>query len=217
MESLLAVSLPLAIGAALSPMLFATTTGILAQRDRPRRRAVLFLAGALVPIGALVAISFTALRSVIEHATLHIGAVIGYVDLGIGIALMAVAAWFLIHPPHRRHRHAQTPRPLWWDTVLGLVLQGRDVSSMVLAYGSFQHAAVAHVGPAAKAVAAACIVAIVTLPIWLPIVARVSVPAGLRRRMERPQRWAERHERPVVVTVCVVLGTYLIVRGALGT
>ncbi len=87
---------------------------------------------------------------------------------------------------------------------------------MLLAYGSLQHAAVAPVGDGTKTVAAAGIVVIVTLPIWLPIVARVSVPPRLRTALERGQGWIERHERPIVIAVCLVFGTYLLVRGALG-
>ena len=90
------------------------------------------------------------------------------------------------------------------------------MSSMLLTYGALQHAAVAPVGDATKTVAAAIIVVIVTVPIWLPIVTRVSVPQRLQSTLERGQGWIERHERPIVIVVCLVFGTYLLVRGALG-
>ena len=216
MNTLLTVSLPLAIGAALSPMLFAATTGLLSGTDRPRRRALAFLIGALVPLGILVAVAFTAVGPAIQGAVRDVSSILGAIDLVLGSLLLAVAAWFAIRPPHRRAPKPRRERPLWWDGLLGVVLQGRDVSSMLLAYASLQHAAVAHVSDAAKTVAAAAIVVIVTLPIWLPIVARVSVPPRLRARLERGQGWIERHERPIVIAVCLGFGTYLVVRGALG-
>ena len=216
MKTLFTVSLPLAIGAALSPMLFAATTGLLSGTDRPRRRALAFLIGALVPIGVLVAVAFTAGGTAIHNAARDVSSILGAIDLALGSLLLVVAGWFAIRPPHRRAPKPKGERPLWWDGLLGVVLQGRDVSSMLLAYGSLQHAAVAHVNDATKGVAAAVIVVIVTFPIWLPIVARVSVPENLRTKLERAQVWTERHERPIVIAVCLVLGTYLLIRGALG-
>jgi len=216
MKTLFTVSLPLAIGAALSPMLFAATTGLLSGTDRPRRRAFAFLIGALVPIGFLVAVAFTAVGPAIRSAAHDVSSILGAIDLALGSLLLVAAGWFAIRPPHRRAPKPKRERPVWWDGLLGVVLQGRDVSSMLLAYGALQHAAVAQVNDATKTVAAGVIVVIVTLPIWLPIVARVSVPQRLRARLERGQGWIERHEQPIVIAVCLVFGTYLLVRGALG-
>lgn len=217
MRSLLTVSLPLAIGAALSPTLFVTTMGILKSRDQPRRRAIAFLLGALLPIGLLIVVAFTAVGPVLRHAEHDLQSVLGYIDLALGVLLLVVAARWALHPPaHRRHKEAAT-RPVWWTLVLGAILEGRDVHSMALAFGALQHAAVAHVGSATKVVATAVIVVIVTLPVWLPIVVRVSIPAGLLEWMARTQRWAQAHEQLIVVTVCLVFGVYLLVRGALGS
>jgi hypothetical protein len=214
MSSLLTISLPLAIGAALSPMLFATTTGLLSESDEPRRRALTFLAGALIPIGLLIVLAFTAAGPALRH---DLSSVIGYVDLALGAMLLGVAGWFAVRPPQRRSHRERPPHQLWWYVMLGLVLEGRDVHSVVLEYGSFQHAALANVGDATKALATACIVVIVTLPIWLPILVRVTIPAGLRKRMDRSQGWVVAHERSIVIIVCLVLGGYLLARGALGT
>lgn len=214
---LLAVSIPLAIGAGLSPMLLATTTGLLTGADHPRTRAVAFLVGALVPLAALIVITFTAIGPAISHAVNGADNVLALIDLGLGSFMLVVALWFTFRPPPRfHHEHRSTPRPIWWNGLLGVVLMGRDVSSMVLAFAALQHTAVASVGPVAKAVVAAAIVALVTMPIWVPIVAHVTIPTGLRQRMERTRDWAVAHEQGVVVTVCVVLGGYLLSRGATG-
>lgn len=221
MGSLLAVALPLAIGAALSPMLFATTTGLLAGHDRPRGRALAFLVGALVAIGLLVIVAFTAVGPAIGSAVRRADTIIADIDLALGSLLVALALWFAVKPPHpdltaRRHRGGEASRGLWWDGALGLVLQGRDVSSMVLAYGALQHTAVAGVGPTATAAVAAAVVVIVALPVWLPIAAHVTVPPKVGERMARSRSWALHHARGVVITVSLVLGAYLLVRGATG-
>lgn len=99
---------------------------------------------------------------------------------------------------------------------MGMVLQGRDVSSMVLIYGALEHAAVAHVEASTKTVVAIAVVVIATLPIWLPIVARVSIPLRWQQRMARSRAWGQDHERAMVIAVCVIFAAYLLARGAVG-
>lgn len=110
--SLLALSLPLALGAALSPMLFAATTGLLSQKDRPRRRALAFLLGALVPIGALLLVAFTAVGPLIRNAAHDADVYLADIDLALGVALLVVAGWFALRPPRRRQRAKRTTRPV---------------------------------------------------------------------------------------------------------
>lgn len=197
-------------------MLFATSTGLLSEQDRPRGRALAFFAGTLVPIGFLVLVAFTAVGPLLRDVVKNADSVIADIDLALGSLLYCAAGYFALRPPHHRRRAPKGARSIWWDALLGVVLEGRDISSMVLSYGALQHVAVAHVGAGAKAVVAAAVVAIVTLPTWLPIVVRVTIPPRLRHSMERSQRWAEAHQQPVVLGVCLVFGTYLVVRGATG-
>ena len=97
-NTLLTVSLPLAIGAALSPMLFAASTGLLSGTDRPRRRALAFLIGALVPIGFLVAVAFTAVGPAIASVAHDVSSILGAIDLALGSLLVVAAGWFRSGP-----------------------------------------------------------------------------------------------------------------------
>ncbi|MCC5954093.1 MAG: GAP family protein, partial [Acidimicrobiia bacterium] len=150
--TLLLTVLPMALGAALSPTLFLATTVLLSAEQRPRARALAFLLGA---VGALVlwAVLFaSAMRAAITsaaHSAFDTARQTGALgDLVVGLALLAVAVVVALRPPHTRtehHRRTAADRPLWKVALVGAVLQGRDVSSMLLFTAALQHVTVAEV------------------------------------------------------------------------
>lgn len=196
-------------------MLLATASGLSHSVDRPHARALAFLAGVLGALGLLVVVVFSALGPAIVGALRSSRSIVAAIDMALGSGLLVLGAIVALRAPRGAPRRP-APRSLRRDVALGVVLQGRDVRAMTLAYACLQHVALAGVGPATKIVATVVAVTIISLPAWLPLLVQLSVPKGLEQRFARVRQAALAHRQAVAVAVCLVFGTFLVVRGALG-
>ena len=226
MGSLLgAVILP-AAGSALSPTLVVATSLVLSSDTRAVRRAVAVWIGALVALGVWTLLVVTAARAVVaavDRTARDVGA-LG--DVMFGAVLLAVGASVGVHAwwarrSGRPRREPRTPpsvpaaRPLWRFGVLGFVLQGRDVSSVLLFGAAVQHLATTPASTAARVAVLAVVLAITTSPIWATILLDIRVPPSLLARLRTAESWLDTHRQEVIAGVCAVFGALLVVRGVL--
>lgn len=218
LSDLLSFVIPAAVGSAISPTLFITTTGLLSQRDQPRKRALSFLVGAAASLVLWVLIVYSAVGALLKRLATeaestwqeHLGLVNGV--LGAALLLMAV---YLELRPDRVAKPADTDQsktPLWKIAALGAVLQGRDVSSIILFIAALQEIARSQVSNGTKLAVLTGLLTITTLPIWLPLVAHVSVPSSFVRKSQPVTDWVLRNRRHISVAVCVLFGSYLVTR-----
>jgi len=147
-------------------------------------------------------------------------------DVMFGVVLVAAGATVGVHtwwarrsgrprPAPRTHPGVPAARPLWRFGVLGFVLQGRDVSSVLLFGAAVQHLATTPATTVARVAVLAVVLAITTSPIWVTILLDIRVPASLMARLRRAEAWLDTHRQDVIAWVCGVFGTLLVVRGVL--
>lgn len=218
LSDLLSFVIPAAVGSALSPTLFIATTGLLSQADQPRKRALSFLVGATASLVVWVLIVYSAVGALLKRMATdaeatwqaHLGLINGV--LGAALLLLAVYLELRPDPVAKPADPDQNKTPLWKIAGLGAVLQGRDASSIILFIAALQEIARSAVNNGTKLAVLAGLITITTLPIWLPLVAHVSVPSSFVRKSQPVTDWMRRNRRPIGVAVCVLFGSYLVTR-----
>jgi hypothetical protein len=226
MAELLTRTLPLAVGAAVSPLVLAISVALLSGRTRPMARAAAFGAGAAVPIvivaGAGMVVRLPSVGEwigALEDGPLTASAGI---DIAAGIVLMLVGGRLVIRRPTATERRAAglgspgrpEASPLrFFLGGLGIMLT--NVSTLALFVPASKDVAIAPVSLFAQVVVLFLLAAIVLIPVWVPIAAYALAPGSAARILGRAAMAVREHAREVTAAVVVALGVYLVVRGIL--
>lgn len=227
MIALIALVLPLALAAAVSPMLMTEQTMLLAAPDG-RRRARLFALGVIATLTVILGLlaAFGRLISLPKQPHLSDG-----LDIVIGVGLLLLAAGLAY-----RRRHVQSsstgtssdasPEPAAQDTS-----SARRGDLGLIGFGSFSMAtnftSLALITPIAKDIATskvellgrglvlALVVAIVSLPVWLPQALTRLAPNTAPEALSTLNDLVRRHGAQLVNLALLIAGTYLTLRGVI--
>ncbi len=205
----------------MSPTLLASVTALLSQADRPRAKALAFLIGGTISLGVWIVIVYSAIWALLQQVESDAISYINVIDISLGALLLLVFVYLVVFRPkslfgrdkEQQPEGAEKNEHLWHVAVVGSVLQGRDVSSVVLFIACLQHIAASPVNVVTKLVVLAGTVAITTMPMWIPLVAHVTLPHSFIHRTEPAEVWLKRNSRNITIIVCLVFGIYLVIRG----
>jgi len=211
---LLAETIPLALGAAISPVIFllqlTTLTG-----PRPLVR------GSALAIGAAVPLAIVGVIAVVTGGRVDFSGpdtVKGVVELALGVLLVGFGVRVLLRPPKppsaRPPAHSQGSGRSF---VLGMLGMGTNVSTFALYIPAMAAILVADVDVAEQVVAAAIVVVISLSAVLLPLLLTAVVPDASRRLLARIGRWMTAHHRAITVVLSFGFGAYLVVKGASDT
>jgi hypothetical protein len=211
--------LPLAIGAAVSPLVL---LGQLAQLSGPGGRALALRRSLGYLLGALaVVLIWTLAAGWIAHRlpTREPGAdpVAAAVQLLLALALAALALQTLRRPlaeaPPGRSGRDNGTTGLWAPLLQGLGLMAVNVTSLVLFLPAAQLVG-RSAQPWSERLAAWLALDLITLlPVWLPpLLLLLSGPVGARL-LDRFGRWVNRHRRAIDAAVAAGFALLLAVRG----
>jgi threonine/homoserine/homoserine lactone efflux protein len=212
MGSLLLRVLPLALGAAVSPTVL-TVIVLLLAGAKSRRDAVAFAIGTLaVSIAIGVAVLFLFNRALQHHhdTTGHRSAII---DIVLGGLLLALAVRELVAAPKTKEPKAQRKLGIGASFALGAVVMVANFSSLVLYLAALKEIVRADVTTASELVVTAAFIAIMLLPVELPLLLTVVAPGSSERILATIGTTVKRHSHAITVVVLVVFGAYLVVKG----
>jgi hypothetical protein len=216
---LLARVIPLALGAAVSPTMLTVSVLILCSRRRPVARGVVFTLGVLTVLVALTVLGLTVLdRFANHHPSATERAVSDGVDLALGIVLLALALRTALRP-HDPTRHAQPKQPrdrgsgLGNAFVLGLVVMATNVTTIVLYIPMMKDIGRSSVSEADQLLTVLLVLALASLPAWLPLTLRVIAPEPSTRALARLEAFTTKHRGTIILVVEVVFGLYLLLKG----
>ena len=204
---MLSEAVPAALGAAISPtaLLF---IAFLLTNQQPRRRASIFLTGAvLITLGVgflvVLALQGTGIEGP-RHRTVP-----PWIDLGLGIVLVVFALII-----HFRPRATKTPRQRRELGLIGLLGLGMAMYTPSPLYLSSLHAvAKGHAGLLVTVLSVVLVAALYMLVIEIPIIAHAIWPDGTVRVVTAVNAWLARHGRTIIVLVAGCFGVYLIISG----
>jgi len=210
--------LPLALGAAVSPVLLLFVVGVLSG-SRPLTRGLVFGAGALsvsVVIAAVVLLGAEGTGvSDGEHRHSLAGALF---DLIAGALLLVLAVVTIVRGPRPKkppkHTHEPGTEPHLARTYLfGIGSMATNVTSLALYLPALKEIVVDGTSDGERALAAGVFIAIMLAPIELPLAAYAIAPARASAALETLKAAMTRHQRKVGMGVEVVFGAYLLYKG----
>lgn len=216
MNELFAKTIPLALGAMVSPTLLTAVILVLSGKISPRPRAWAFVVGGTAALIAFtVAVPWVAglMKSVSPGA-------IRSADIVFGLLLLALAVRSLLKhkgsgdSKSRLPKHDETAAPhLGAYLGFGALMIATDASSLVLYIAILKEAMVSTAPDAARATAVAIGFLAVMLPALIPAALATVAPAETDRLLKPLGAWAQEHSTALTVVICVVFGAYLLFRG----
>lgn len=227
MGSLLVRTLPLAVGAAISPTLLLVVVLLLSGRTRPRARATAFATGNVFVLAALsvvVLLVFNSARHVHTGPT-RIGAAIDFsfglliLVFGLGNAIEffrtgASPAPAPVSPtgPGKNGLAASHGQLGAW--LLGVGLMATNFTTIALFLDVLKDAAEARVGTLARAVDIAVVIVIAMVPVLIPLGISMAAPSTSDRVLSAINRFVTQYRHLVTAVFFGAIGLYLTLKGA---
>ena len=140
-------------------------------------------------------------------------------DFVLGVLLIVFALWRLLR---KSADHAKTnPRmkdlsdgPLRYQALFGAVMQGRNVTSVLLFCAAQQHIDTSRLPAWQELTLTAVIIAILVSSIWLPMLLPIRATDTLHSRLVPAKAWLESHSKVIEVGAALIGGAYLLFRAA---
>jgi len=212
--SLLAIVIPLALGAALTPTIIGVQLVTLSSAIRPMARAWTLAAGCAVVLLAVSALAL--LVAGISNALDDPSPAGGAVKLAAGLLLAGLGVRAL------RHRGDAEPAPapenagpvhLRRSFALGAGLMAANFSSLVLYFPAMHAIGISDASAGARVVAFVLVFSIALIPAWGPPASVMALGDRARGPLDRLSRFFTAHRRTIAVTLCFGFAVLLIAVG----
>ncbi|MDM7937791.1 MAG: GAP family protein [Cyanobium sp. CZS 48M] len=207
--------LPLALGAAVSPLLLVGQVLTLTSPGSGLRRGWCFALGSALVV-ALWALLGLATGAALPARIPGPDPVSACLHLVLAIFLVVLGIEMLQRPDHQK---AATPasvaHPLRASLLLGMGLMAANLTSLVLFLPAIQDLARSGVSPMTRALMAALVSLITLLPSLGPPLALVLAGSAGRRSLVIMSGWCECHQRQINAALCFGFSIYLAISGLL--
>lgn len=212
----------MAVAGALSPSITVVVLAILMNPDRPRTRALAFWFGAVLSMlfwALLVSSAMWGLVTQTEQDFEHFG---HRIDFVLGLALLIFAVWRIFRKS-QHHEHANRyskdldSGPLRYQVLFGAVMQGRNVTSVLLFCAAQQHIDYSKTLFWQEGLLTMSMIGIMTASIWLPIALPIRATDTLHTRLTPAKSWLAAHTEVIEVSAAFIGSAYLFYRALLPT
>lgn len=213
---LLTKVLPLALGAAISPVVLTLQVLTLAKNRFPLRRTWAIAAGCTVVAVGWATIGLVAINQTPEANSGHSGATSGVVAIAFSLLLIGLGVHALIHRGAQ-----QTPTAGGDDArgrtlaffAIGLGAMVTNLTSFVLFFPAVHAIAVSNASGTANAVALVILLALTLVTAYAPPLAATILGARAQAGLDRLCGFVTRHRATINATICFAFAVYLAVRG----
>ena len=223
MGQLLAETLPLALGAAVSPIVLAITIAMLTGTGRTAR-ALAFLAGESIPLLAFAGIILAFGASVYFQAS---PGTMAAIDLTFGAILLLVGLRALrreiaergapadpgdLAELHEQHAGVAPGRAF----AIGLGSMTTNFTSLILYLPAMKTVAASALPLPDRLVVAVLVIGVVLSTVWLPLVLSMAAPDTADRVLSRAAAAFHSNKRKVTIALGLGFGAYLLLHGLEG-
>lgn len=209
MSSLLAETVPLALAAAISPVLFLLQLNTLTG-PRPISRGAALTAGAAVVLIVVstigVALGGTGFSG---RETLQ-----ATINILFGVLLILVGLRALLRPPKPKPPEPdEKPKGVGRSFVAGAAGMASNVTTFALYIPALALIAGSGLPPGQRSLAGLIILLITLMIVWVPLVVAAVVPGATTRLLPALGGWMTRNNRWIQVVLCFGFGIWLLVKG----
>lgn len=214
MLRLLAVVVPLALGAAVTPTIVAVQMVTLTGAVRPRARAWALAAGCSAVLLGVSALALTlAAGTGGSDSSSEAGGIVKLVAAAL-LAALGVRAVNRRHKAADPSRHAADPRPrLGRSFAIGCGLMATNFSSLVLYFPAMHEIGTSDAGTAARVVAFLLLFAIALLPATGPPLVVTVLGERAQRPLAALSGFFERHRPAIAAGLCFTFALLLTAAG----
>lgn len=208
---------PLAVAGALSPSITVIVLALLMRPDRPRARVLAFWLGAVLAMLVWAILVSSALWGIVTDTERDLERFSRAIDFVLATLLLAFAVWRVVH----RTRAGAKPRfdfsslekqGLWSEAVFGAVMQGRNVTSVLLFLAAQQHIDTSRIPGYQQLALTFIVIGIITASIWLPLLLPVKATDELHSKLRGPRDWLAAHTKVIEVSAALLGSAYLFYR-----
>ena len=229
MGELIGKTVPLAIGAAISPILVISVVLLLSGTRKPRARALAFAIGNVV---ALVLVAVVVL--LLFHSAGHTGTgstqAGKLIDLVLGVLLAAIGVGKLIEFVYRKLSgdgdaaapDAETDHPaggkggVFGSLALGVGLMATNITTIALFLSAMKDVAEAKVGNGTRVVVVVIAIVIIMVPVAVPLLITVLAPGASTRVLAAVRTFISRYRDLIMGIFVTGFGVYLTLKGVGG-
>jgi hypothetical protein len=206
--------LPVAFGAAISPVVLIVNVLLLSGRSRPIARASAYAIGCAIIIVGFGIAGVTIIKGV-STAPREVAAVI---HLAVGTISLAFAARAAIRGPSPPPKEEVAPaedrdKPTWTFVLAGLGAMGINMTTLTMFLSICAEIVRAPLDNGQEAIALGIADVIILLPVWGPLLLAVVAPEVARRMFGPLNDFLTRHKWAIEITVPGGFGIYLLTLG----
>ncbi len=226
MGSLLARTIPLGFGAAVSPVLLVFVVLLLSGAERPRARAAAFAAGAAAVLVAIAVIILATVHHAAPDAK-STGTQGAAIDFTLGLLLAAFGAGKLIEYLRSRAHLAAVPASdvgidapppkharggIAATALAGVALMATNLTTLALYVAALKDVAIDRVSAADRIVTTAIVTVLALLPVLVPLGIAVAAPRASDRVLGALNRFVDRYRDLIMAAFFGGFGVYLVVK-----
>lgn len=207
----------MAVAGALSPSITVIVLALLMRPDRPRLRALSFWLGTVLAMIVWAILVSSAIWGFITNTERDLQRFGKVIDFAVAALLLAFALWRLLakRDPAATSRIDLTSLGegrLWRQVAFGAVMQGRNVTSVLLFCAAQQHIVTAPLPLYQELTLTLVVIAIVTASSWVPILLPIRATDKLHSRLSPARIWLSDHTKIIEVGAALLGSAYLFVR-----
>jgi hypothetical protein len=222
MGELLRDVLPLALGAAVSPIFLTGTLVVLSGRDRPLVKGLALAAGAAVPLLLLGLVGLALFAGVQPEPGNSHAEDSARIDMALGATLLLLGLRMLKRTPTAHEKRSETAPDAAKQTgllktaLLGFGMMATNFTTAVLYIAALKLIARSDVDTAGQLGALAMLVVITLMPVLIPLAIYAVAPEAANRVLTPLGAWVRARSRPIGIAMLIGFGIYLLVKGLTG-
>ena len=208
---------PMAVAGALSPTITVVVLAILMRPNRPRLHAFAFWCGAVLAMLVWAMLVSSAMWGLVTDTERDLQRFSKVIDFVLAALLLAFALWRLLVKPRKDgesviNMSRLSEGGLWPMLAFGAVMQGRNVTSVLLFCAAQQHIDAAPLPLYQQVALTLVVIAIVTASSWIPILLPIRATDKLHSRLSPARIWLSDHTKMIEVGAALLGSAYLFAR-----
>lgn len=205
----------LGIASAMSPVILGVAVSTLAGKDRPVKKALALLAGALITAALVLSASAAFATHLLSIGKGVPGGVLAYFDIGLGAVFILFALFSVLkkEKPANAGKHPASNAGFAKWLALGFLLNATNFDAILLYFTEIKLVFHSGAGIAEAGILLLIATGFFTLPATLPLAVYSIAPARAARMLEPVGAWMKKYGNLVVSAIFLAFGAYLLYSG----